>query len=159
MMKDKIYFYMTNLYGWLVIILVGVCLIPTYTSDLLKGYLVISATKVLLILSFFVWLYFRIVFQLKRDASKYNYLFLFIIDAVYITMVIMNISITFSALLFFIFLDPFVYLMKNRHIKNAFRYITSMLFIIIIDLIISFFIITFCFGFVGLFIDVFNAIL
>lgn len=142
-MKNKIYFSMANLYGWLIIILVGSLFVPMCIKDLATGRMVISATKILLLLFSFIWLYLRIVFQLKRNIIRHDYLFVFIIDAMYMTMFIymnmyMYIDFLMFALisLFLIFLDFFIYAIKHIHIKNIFLYIISLLFLLIIDCII-----------------------
>ena len=157
MMKDKIYFYMTNLYGWLIIILVGFFFVPIFLRDLTTGRMAISVTKIFLLLFSFMWLYFRIEFQLKRNVVWFDYLFIFIINAVYTIVFIyiyMNMYIYIdigdyaSPCLFLVFLDFFVYLMKHIYIKNIFLYIVSLLFLLIINCILLFYTTYFSFDFI-----------
>lgn len=167
MMKDKIYFFMTSLYGWLIIVLVGICFIPAYTGDLLRANLILSATDVISILFLFVWLYLRVKLQLKRDVTWRDYLLVFVINIIYIvTISYMNPKMflwTFLWVsLFFVFLDSFIYVMKHINIKNIFFYVISVisvLFLLYIDLMFFLYTIFFCFVVVSGFLDVFNGIL
>ena len=164
MMKNKIYSFTTNLYGWLIIVLAGMCFIPAYTGDLLRANLILSATDVISILFLFIWLYFRVKLQLKRDVTWRDYLFVFVINIIYIVTILyvdpkMFLWTFLWVSLFFVFMDSFIYIMKYINIKEKFLSVVSILFLLYIDFMFFLYTIFFCFIVVFGFVDVFNGIL
>ena len=156
MMKDKIYFFITNLYGWLIIILIGTILMPLYTS----GNLLPSFTDIICILYLFIFLYIRIKLQIKRDVTWRDYLLLFVIDAVFI-LVSMYICANLIVFFFpvFVFLDFLIYIMKHIHIKSIMLNIMLDIIFIFLLCIFLYYITFLCIETVPKFINVFCGIL